>query len=260
MSLHNDIPHDSVPSPIRLGVAGWNVRPEHAARFADTGSHLERYSTQFNAVEINSCFHRPHRVGTYQRWAATVPPDFRFAVKLSKLITHKNRFVDVVEPLERFIGEVSGLGPKLGPVLVQLPPSFAFDELLARSFFDDLRARFEGQVVVEPRHETWFTRDVGKILVEYRIGRVAADPAPVPEAAEPGGYEGIMYMRLHGSPRVYYSAYGSEYLENLARLLDASASRDISTWCIFDNTTLGAATVDAMIVKSHLLNSERVTR
>ncbi len=67
-------------------------------------------------------------------------------------------------------------------------------------------------------------------------------------------------VRLHGSPRVYYSAYGPEYLEKLARLLDASASRDISTWCIFDNTTLGAATVDALIVKSHLLNSERVTR
>ena len=67
-------------------------------------------------------------------------------------------------------------------------------------------------------------------------------------------------VRLHGSLRVYYSAYGPEYLENLARLLDASASRDISTWCIFDNTTLGAATVDALIVKSHLLNRERVAR
>ena len=189
-----------------------------------------------------------------------MPPDFRFAVKLPKVISHKNRFVDVVAPLERFIGEVSGLGPKLGPVLVQLPPSFAFDEVLARSFFDDLRARFDGEVVLEPRHETWFTPEVGKRLVEYRIGRVAADPALVPEAAEPGGYDRIMYLRLHGSPRVYYSAYEPEYLENLARLLDASASRDISTWCIFDNTTLGAATVDALIVKSHLLNSERVNR
>ena len=260
MSLHTDIPHESPAPAIRLGVAGWNVRREHAGRFSDIGSHLERYSTQFNSVEINSCFYRPHRFTTYERWAATVPPDFRFAVKLPKVITHANRFVDIVEPLERFLGEVSGLGPKLGPVLVQLPPSFAFDNALARSFFDEFRGRFDGEAVLEPRHETWFTPDVEKILVEYRVGRVAADPARVPAAGEPGGYERIMYLRLHGSPRVYYSAYEPDYLENVARLLDASACRDISTWCIFDNTALGAATADALTVKAHLLNSERVIR
>jgi len=259
MSTHVDIPHDSTTSPIRLGVAGWNVRREHASRFSDAGSHLERYATQFNAVEINSCFYRPHRLATYERWAATVPHDFRFAVKLPKVITHANRFVDIVSPLERFLGEVSGLGPKLGPVLVQLPPSFAFDDALARSFFDELRSRFDGEAVLEPRHETWFTSDVENLLVEYGVGRVAADPARVPAAAEPGGYRGIMYLRLHGSPRIYYSAYSAEYLSDVAQLLDASASRDISTWCIFDNTALGAATADALTVKSHLLTGERVT-
>ena len=259
MSAHNDIPHDSTTSPIRLGVAGWNVRREHAPRFSDAGSHLARYATQFNAVEINSCFYRPHRRATYERWATTVPHDFRFAVKLPKVITHGSRFVDIVAPLERFLGEVTGLGDKLGPVLVQLPPSFAFDEALARSFFDELRARFDGQAVLEPRHETWFTSEVEELLVEYRVGRVAADPARVPAAAEPGGYEGVMYLRLHGSPRIYYSAYPAEYLANVAKLLDASASRDISTWCVFDNTALGAATADALTVKSHLLANQRVT-
>ena len=259
MTTHDDIPHDSTTMPIRLGVAGWNVRPEHASRFAEAGSHLARYATQFNAVEINSCFYRPHRRATYERWAATVPSDFRFAVKLPKVITHANRFVDIVAPLERFLGEIAGLGPKLGPVLVQLPPSFAFDDALARSFLDDLRARFDGEAVLEPRHETWFTPDVEKLLVEYRVARVAADPARVPAAAEPGGYKGVMYLRLHGSPRVYYSAYPSEYLTDVAKLLEAGASRDISTWCIFDNTALGAATADALTVKSHLLNRQRVT-
>jgi len=260
MSVQPDIPHDFDTSPIRLGVAGWSVRREHARSFSDIGSHLERYATRFNAVEINSCFYRPHRFATYQRWAATVPPEFRFAVKLPKVITHANRFLDVVAPLERFLGEVSGLGSKLGPVLIQLPPSFAFDEPLARSFFEELRARFDGEAVLEPRHETWFTAAVGRLLAEFRIARVAADPARVPAAAHPGGYERTMYLRLHGSPRIYYSAYSPDYLEDVARLLDASASRDISTWCIFDNTALGAATADALTVKSHLLNSGRVTR
>jgi len=260
MSTRGDIPHDSTTSPIRLGVAGWNVRREHASRFSEGGSHLARYATQFNAVEINSCFYRPHRLATYERWAATVPPDFRFAVKLPKVITHANRFVDIVAPLERFLGEVAGLGTKLGPVLVQLPPKFAFDDALARSFFDELRARFDGEAVLEPRHETWFTADVDKLLVEYRVGRVAADPARVPAAAGPVGYGGIIYLRLHGSPRVYFSGYPSNYLADVAQLLDAGARRDISAWCIFDNTALGAATVDALTVKSHLLTSQRVKK
>jgi len=259
MSVQPDIPHEFDPSPVRLGVAGWNVRREHAHSFPDVGSHLQRYATQFNAVEINSCFYRPHRFATYQRWASTVPTDFRFAVKLPKVITHANRFVDIVAPLERFLGEVSGLESKLGPVLIQLPPSFAFDEAPARSFFDQLRSRFDGEAVLEPRHETWFTPAIAEILTEYRVARVGADPARVPAAAHPGGYDGIMYLRLHGSPRVYYSAYPPDYLDEVARLLHTSASRDISTWCIFDNTALGAATTDALSVKSHLLNSGRVT-
>ncbi len=259
MSVHTDIPQISEPSRVRLGVAGWSLRREHAAKFSEVGSHLERYASRFSAVEINSCFYRPHRLTTYQRWAASVPPDFRFAVKLPKVITHANRLVDVAAPLERFLGEVAGLGEKLGPILVQLPPSFAFDSTLARSFFDELRSRFHGEVVFEPRHESWFTPAVESMLREYRIARVGADPARVPAAADPGGYDGTLYLRLHGSPRIYYSAYAPGYLENVARVLDASASRDISTWCIFDNTALGAATADALTVKAHLVNSQRAS-
>jgi uncharacterized protein YecE (DUF72 family) len=115
-------------------------------------------------------------------------------------------------------------------------------------------------VVLEPRHESWFTTEVESLLVDYRIARVAADPARVPVAAEPGGHSGLVYLRLHGSPRIYYSGYPVEYLESVARLLDASASRDIPTWCIFDNTALGAATSDALTVQSHLLNAQRAMR
>lgn len=255
MSLRGDIPHDSALSRIHLGVAGWNLRPEHAGKFSDVGSHLERYATRFNAVEINSSFRRPHRFATYQRWAASVPPDFRFAVKLPKVITHEQRLADVAAPLERFLSEISGLGNKLGPVLIQLPPKLAFDQESVGSFLSDLRARFDGQVVIEPRHETWFTTAVESLLVDYRIARVAADPVRVITKGGPGGYEGLVYLRLHGSPRMYYSAYPPEYLGIVTRLLAAGAFHDISTWCIFDNTAMGAATTDALTVKSHLLNA-----
>jgi uncharacterized protein YecE (DUF72 family) len=252
-----DIPQ-ATSLDIHLGCAGWNIRREHFGRFADTGTHLQRYASTFNAVEINSCFYRPHRFTTYERWAASVPDNFRFSVKLPKVITHQARLVGAGAELARFLGETSGLGVKRGPILVQLPPTFAFDAGVADSFFAELRRRFEGDVVFEPRHETWFSDEVETILLSRRIARVAADPARVPAAAEPGGYDGLVYFRLHGSPRIYYSAYPPAVLENVARIVEEKAARGISTWCMFDNTALGAATTDALTVKSHLLDSQKV--
>ncbi|MFL5599647.1 MAG: DUF72 domain-containing protein [Gemmatimonadaceae bacterium] len=260
--LYTDIPHEfpsSFPG-VYLGCAGWSIRREHSERFARVGTHLERYATLFNCVEINSCFYRPHRLSTYERWAASVPDDFRFSVKLPKAITHEARLVGVESSLDQFLNETAGLGAKRGPVLVQLPPSFAFEPVTTDSFFDQLRGRFDGDVVFEPRHPTWFTDEVETQLQKHRVARVAADPALVPAAAQPGGYGQIAYWRLHGSPRVYYSAYSADTLESMARAIAESAARGISTWCIFDNTALGAATTDALMVKSRLLNDQRVLR
>ena len=75
------------------------------------GSHLERYGAILDAVEINSSFYRPHRTATYERWAASVPEDFRFAVKVPKAITHERRLKDVGDLLDRFLSEVGGLDP-----------------------------------------------------------------------------------------------------------------------------------------------------
>ena len=257
--LHSDIPHEPPGDHLHLGIAGWNIRREHAHRVPAEGSHLERYATLFNTVEINSCFYRPHRFATYERWAASVPEHFRFAVKLPKVITHQARLVGAVSELERFIAETAGLGTKLGPILVQLPPSLAFDAVVATCFIAELRHRFEGSVVIEPRHESWFTDIVEEMLIQHIVARVAADPARVPAASEPGGYDRIVYIRLHGSPRIYYSAYPPEWLEGVARIIEDKTARGISTWCIFDNTALGAATTDALAVKSYLLDSQRVT-
>lgn len=250
--LHTDIPHDPLPPGVHLGIAGWAIRKEHSHRFADVGSHLQRYATLFNAVEINSCFYRPHRRSTYERWADSVPENFRFAVKLPKVITHQQRLVDVESSLGQFLEETSGLGPKRGPILIQLPPSFAFDRPVVADFLVQLRRRFDGTAVLEPRHETWFIDDVDSMLRDFRIGRVAADPARVPAAATPGGYEAPVYIRLHGSPRIYYSAYSQEVLDSVAGDIQSWATKEIETWCIFDNTALGFATSDALNVQATL--------
>jgi uncharacterized protein YecE (DUF72 family) len=117
---------DGATATIRIGTAAWSIPKEHAAPFPVAGSHLERYGAVFNAVEINTSFYRSHRTVTYERWAASVPDGFRFTVKVPKAITHERRLEDVSDLLDRFLSEVGGLGPKLGPLLVQMPPSLSF--------------------------------------------------------------------------------------------------------------------------------------
>ncbi len=242
---------------VRVGTAAWAIPRDVRERFDGDGSRLERYARRFSCVEINSSFYRPHRPSTYARWAASVPDGFRFALKVPKEITHTRRFAGVVEPLERFLAESAELGAKRGVLLVQLPPSFAYDAALVREFFATVRARYDGLLACEPRHPTWFTAAAEDALKSARVARVAADPAVVPEAAVPGGWDGFVYYRLHGSPRTYYSAYDDVSLRAVAARL---RSARVPAWCIFDNTALDAATANALDLTELLGEVEEVPR
>ncbi|HEY0380796.1 MAG TPA: DUF72 domain-containing protein [Candidatus Elarobacter sp.] len=228
---------------VRVGTAAWAIPRDVRERFDAGGSRLERYARRFRCVEINSSFYRPHRPSTYARWAASVPEDFRFALKVPKEITHTRRFVDVVEVLERFLAESAELGEKRGVLLVQLPPSFAYDGAVVDAFFAAVRARYAGLLACEPRHPTWFTAEADATLTNALVARVAADPAVVPEAAVPGGWRGFVYYRLHGAPRTYYSAYDEPALDSVAERLRTAT---VPAWCVFDNTALDAATANAL--------------
>ena len=229
---------------LRVGTAGWSIPRAVDDRFPDGASILARYAQALPAVEINSSFYRPHRRATYERWAATTPEAFAFAVKAPKSVTHERRLRDADALLARFLDEIGGLGAKLGAVLIQLPPSLPFDET-AETFLRDWRDRHAGPTVCEPRHPSWFTPAADAALGDAWIARVAADPAVVPQAAEPGGWRGLTYLRLHGSPRMYASAYGPDALAAAARRLDQRPTGTVG-WCIFDNTMLGAATENAL--------------
>jgi uncharacterized protein YecE (DUF72 family) len=234
-----------VSGPPRIGVAGWNIHKSAAGLFPAQGSHLERYAAVINAVEINSSFYREHRIGTYQRWAASVPADFRFSAKVPKEITHVRRLVACEALIEQFLPGPAALGDHAGPLIVQLPPSLAFDPPVADAFFAAFRARWGGPLVCEPRHPSWFTGAGDALLAAHHAGRIGADPACVPEAAEPGGSPETVYWRLHGSPRVYYSAYPRDFLAGVARGIEAARVRASDVWCILDNTALGEAARDA---------------
>ncbi len=231
---------------LRIGTAGWSVPAKQADRFPAEGTSLERYAARFSCAEINSTFHRSHRASTYQRWAASVPDHFRFSAKLPKTITHQRKLVDCEELVAFFLAELAPLAGKLAVILVQLPPSLTFDPQLARGLLEALHLRTDVQLVCEPRHATWFEPQADALLAGAKVARVAADPVKVASAATPGGWRGMTYYRLHGSPVPYRSSYDDGRLEAIARAVAADLAEDRPVWCIFDNTASSAAGGDAL--------------
>lgn len=228
---------------VKIGTAGWAIARDAADAFPAEGSSLQRYASRFPVVEINSSFHRPHRTSTWARWRDSVPPDFRFSVKLPKAITHQARLNDYGALLDEFIDQATVLAEKLSVLLVQLPPKLEFDSAVAAAFFADLASRSEAAIACEPRNAGWFTQEADGLLSDLRVARVAADPAICDAAARPGGWRGLGYWRLHGSPRTYRSSYGDR-IDAIAEQLHSARAPE--SWCIFDNTASSAATGDAL--------------
>ncbi|NJC28984.1 uncharacterized protein YecE (DUF72 family) [Xanthomonas arboricola] len=233
-------------SRVRCGCAGWSIPAADRAAFGDGASVLQRYATRFDAVEINSSFHRPHRASTYARWADSVPEDFRFSVKLPRSISHDARLQGTGALLDAFLAQAGALGTRLGCLLLQLPPSAVFDAPVAARFFAMLRRRWDGGVVCEPRHASWFLPQAQALLARHRIARCAADPAPVPDAATPGATAGPQYWRWHGAARIYYSSYDDSALQTLADAVRNAAHPQAERWVIFDNTAAGLAVPNAL--------------
>ncbi|MEP6873342.1 MAG: DUF72 domain-containing protein [Burkholderiales bacterium] len=250
---------DATDPSIRIGTAGWGIPRDTKASFPGGGSHLSRYSRVFKCVEVNSSFYRSHRREVYARWASETPPDFRFAVKIPRLITHDRQLRAARIPLQQFVNEVSGLGDRLHVLLIQLPPSMPFESRPVRTFFSLLATLFEGAIVCEPRHASWFEPRVDGLLAALRVGRVAADPARAPAAARPGGWLGpagdgagaVVYHRWHGSPRIYYSPYEEAWLDAQAQAMKQFPA-GTEHWGVFDNTASGAATADALKLRARL--------
>ncbi|MFG6284278.1 DUF72 domain-containing protein [Sphingomonas sp. S6] len=232
--------------PPLIGTAGWAIPAADRSSFPEDGTALQRYAAVMPCLEVNSSFHRPHRRSTWERWAASVPDGFRFSAKIPKEISHVRRLVDATDALGRFLGEASGLGGKLSVILLQLPPSFPFDAPVVSSFLAAASSLTDARIACEPRHASWFTHEADALLVGHEVARVAADPARVPDAARPGGWRGLTYRRMHGSPVMYRSAYGEERLRSYANEIEEDLAAGRPTWCIFDNTASSAALGDAL--------------
>jgi uncharacterized protein YecE (DUF72 family) len=236
---------------IVIATAGWSLPRACQPRFDAHGTHLQRYARVLRGTEINSSFYRGHAVSTYAHWARQTPRNFRFSVKLPREITHEGRLRAARRPLLAFLASLQGLGARLGPLIVQLPPSLAYERRSARTFFSLLREHHAGPVACEPRHPGWFADHADALLAEHGIARVAADPAVVEAAAMPGGDTRLVYYRLHGSPRMYWSDYEAARLAHWAAALRALPRR-IQAWCVFDNTASSAAMKNALELRTLL--------
>jgi len=237
-------PGSPSPPDWRVGCAGWSTPARYRSLFDDGDSVLARYATLFRAVEINSSFYRPHAAKTYARWAASVPADFRFSVKLPQAISHEHALSRAGALLDRFLDEAGALGDRLGGFLLQLPPSLVLDRRVASTFFRMFRRRSDALVACEARHASWFTPAADDLFASHRIARVVADPPRGGDASVPIPGAGWHYWRWHGSPRVYYSDYPEERLRELAAAVAAVPAGE-PAWAILDNTAHGFATPNA---------------
>jgi uncharacterized protein YecE (DUF72 family) len=247
-------------STVRIGLAGWS---EAASRYGkllpaqeEGATGLRRYSAAFDFVEINSSFYRQVRPATYEKWAGEVPAEFLFSVKMHRLITHYTRLKNT-DILNDFFASVAGLGKMLAVVLVQLPPTLVFDAGVADRFLAALRKLYRGCAVCEPRHDSWDGPDARKLLLKHGIGsvlteipRTGADPLEDAKRAIP------LYVRLHGTPRKYYSSYSDEDLTRLAALLEAHAGR--RRYIVFDNTAGPAGVRNALHLQKLVWPSKTV--
>src|SRR5215467_3116107 len=161
---------------ICVGTSGW-MYDDWRGPFYPAGvprsAWLEFYARHFATVEINNAFYRLPERDTFEGWRQRVGDDFRFAVKMSRYLSHIKRLRDPAEPVARFMSRVTALGDRLGPVLLQMPPTMRRDPALLDAALAEVPAGT--RVAVEPRHESWWRADVRGVLEARGAALVWAD-------------------------------------------------------------------------------------
>src|SRR5574341_511683 len=230
--------------PVLVGTSGWQYRdwrgrfyPERLAQ----GGWLEHYASRFATVESNNAFYRLPEPDTFAAWSARTPEDFVMAIKASRFLTHVRRLRDPQEPVRRLLEHAGHLGGKLGPVLLQLPPTLRADASLLRDTLECFPAGV--QVAVEPRHPSWFSDPILELLRERGAALCLADRArrrsPVCRTA------GWTYLRFHEGTATPRPCYGRQALATWAEVLAGTWGAAADAWVYFNNDRGACAVRDA---------------
>lgn len=221
-------------SRVWIGTSGWTYQHWRGRFYPPDLSPrrwLEYYAQRFPTVELNSPFYRVPKRRTFEGWRERTPAGFLFAVKASRLITHVKKLRGAEGELRWFLSEAEGLGEKMGPLLFQLPPSLRADPGLLEAF---LRGLPPGRYTFEFRHPSWFEEAIYELLARYDVALCVADSPRFP--CERRVTASFLYLRLHGSQRLYASLYSREELSEWASFIhEALESGAKEAFCYFDN-------------------------
>jgi uncharacterized protein YecE (DUF72 family) len=230
---------------IWIGTSGWQYRDWRGVLYPEglpQRAWLEHYARHFRCVEVNNAFYRLPERSTFEAWREATPEGFRVAVKVSRYLTHVKRLKDPEEPVERLLGRADGLGDRLGPFLLQLPPTLQVDverlDTCLAAFPDDAR------VAVEPRHDSWWIDEVRDLLAKHGAALCWADRrsrllTPPWVTADWG------YVRLHEGTASPPPSYGRQALVHWhERIRDAWPQR-ADVYVFFNNDHGGAAVRNA---------------
>ncbi len=264
---------------IRVGLSGWSYSDWRGGFLPDglpARDRLPYVAARFPTLEINASFYSLKRPSTYAGWHAQAP-EVTFAVKAPKLATHVKRLVGAEQAVANFYASgLLALGPGLGPILWQLPPSFRFDPRTVSAFVaglprttrelavqaqghdadvaDPLTETSDDQPVrhaVEPRHASWADPAAAAVLAEHGVTLVVSDLAGRYPTFEVPTTD-VMYVRLHGSPRLYYSGYEPAALDAWAVRCQRWAGEGREVFVYFDNSAAGRAPYDAEALMARL--------
>ena len=227
---------------VHIGTSGWTY--EHWLRRFYTGakgeSRLRQYARSFRSVEINASFYKMPTEQAMATWLAETPEDFVFTAKTSRFITHRKRLREPEVHIPIFFGRIAALGPKLGAVLIQLPPSFARDLDRLRAFCERLPPR---RYAVEFRHESWWTEEVHAYLRERNLAfclfHLAGRETPEVVTAD------FVYIRLHGPGAAYQGSYDDATLRRWQAKIEGWRAEGRDVFIYFDNDEKAYAAEDA---------------
>ncbi|KAB2349630.1 DUF72 domain-containing protein [Actinomadura rudentiformis] len=227
-----------------IGTSGWQYADWRGVLYPSGLAQrrwLERYAESFTTVENNNAFYRLPKRETFESWRDRTPDGFVMAVKASRFLTHMKRLREPEEPVARLMSVAEGLGPKLGPILLQLPPTLqAEPERLAaclRCFPDRIR------VAVEPRHPSWWSDEVRSVLERHRAALCWADrhSRPLTPLWRTTDW---LYVRFHEGAAQPWPTYGDQALATwVSRINEAEYDE---AYVYFNNDPTGAAVRNAV--------------
>lgn len=236
---------EPAPKAIHLGTSGWDYHPWQAHFYAGVPRRawLSHYAGRFETTEINASFYRFVRGTTYARWREATPPAFRFAVKGHRAVTHERQLVDVADLIAKQRDAAAELGPKLAAVLWQLPRRVVRDDRRLEGFLAALRIWPGPRHVMEFRHESWFRAEVAARLAAHGVAVAVSDAGRWPRWDV--ATADLVYVRLHGRPHTYISAYAEDALRAWADRARHWRDEGRDVYVYFDNTKEEAAPGDA---------------